>query len=360
MGERVRSSTVLGTGFIALDVVISSDAPDRRATWVGGTCGNVLSILSYLGWASYPLSRMNGDGAASRIREDLSECGVRLNFASLTPTANTPVVIHHIRRRRSGEVTHRFSVNCPDCGTRTPSYRPVTRVNAEAVADQLPAADVFFLDRVSRAALELAKAAARAGAVVVFEPSGLGDPGLFREALGLTDVLKYSRDRLGWLAETTDFDRHPVLEVETLGRQGLRYRARLSKGRDRKWRTLSAYQPWSVVDGAGAGDWCTAGILHSLGRGGRQELSDSTRDRLEEALRFGQAAGAWACGFEGARGGMYRHHGQVFEAHISALRAGEDEPRSSDPDSVMDAPTEPSVGWCQGCMSDREAPRSHR
>lgn len=47
---------------------------------------------------------------------------------------------------------------------------------------RLPAAEVFFFDRVSRGALQLAKASSERGAVVVFEPSGVGDPNLFREA----------------------------------------------------------------------------------------------------------------------------------------------------------------------------------
>ena len=41
---------VVGTGLVALDVVINSDVHRPPRLWAGGTCGNVLTILSYLGW----------------------------------------------------------------------------------------------------------------------------------------------------------------------------------------------------------------------------------------------------------------------------------------------------------------------
>ena len=350
--EEEPGGTVLGTGFIALDVVVSSRAPESRTTWAGGTCGNVLSILSYLGWSAYPLSRMNGDGAAARVRQDLTRCGVRLDFANLTPTASTPVVIHYINHRSSGTASHRFSVNCPDCGTRMPSYRPVTKVNAEAVSDQLPRADFFFLDRVSRAALILAELASRAGSIVVFEPSGVGEPALFREALAVAHVLKYSRDRLGWLAESNDFERDPLLEIETMGPDGLRYRSR-SDGKGRPWRALPSYRVRGVVDGAGAGDWCTAGILHKLRPGGRDSLEGATRGHMEEAIRFGQAAGAWACAFEGARGGMYQHPPSTFLDHISSLRSGRSEFRDAGPRQKLVSEAETAADWCAVCSPPR-------
>lgn len=343
-------STVLGTGFIALDVVLASSEPDRRTTWAGGTCGNVLSILSYLGWSAYPLSRMNGDGAASRVQRDLVRCGVRLDFVALTPSTSTPVVFHHIQRRPGGRVSHRFSVNCPDCGMRMPSYRPVRRDTAENVSDRLPHSQVFFLDRVSRAALILARQAADAGAMVVFEPSGLGDDGLFREALALAHVVKYSRDRLGWLSEDSNLSRSALLEIETLGADGLRYRAWGVAGARRGWQTLPSYKPWSLIDGAGAGDWCTAALLHTLAHGGAEALAATTQEGIEEALRVGQGAGAWACGFEGARGGMYQHDRAGFLKQLSALRAGDDPP--GDPAPRLLEPVEESpADWCQACSA---------
>ena len=40
----------------------------NRRTWVGGTCGSLLSTLAYLDWDAFPVARLNGDDASKRIR----------------------------------------------------------------------------------------------------------------------------------------------------------------------------------------------------------------------------------------------------------------------------------------------------
>src|SRR5262249_50866662 len=142
-------------------------------------------------------------------------------------------------------------------------------------AGRLPAARVFFFDRVSRGALLLARACAERGAVVVFEPSGVGDPELFREAWGLAHVVKYSHERLRDIADldlTRAQRKGILLEIETLGADGLRYRSRLPRARTKGWEILGAFAV-GVLDAAGSGDWCTAGVLDKLARGGLSGLN---------------------------------------------------------------------------------------
>src|SRR5689334_15732613 len=54
---------VFGTGLVALDVVITGSDHQRPLFRAGGTCGNVLTILSHLGWKACPVARLNGDPA---------------------------------------------------------------------------------------------------------------------------------------------------------------------------------------------------------------------------------------------------------------------------------------------------------
>ena len=85
----------------------------------------------------------------------------------------------------------------------------------------------FFFDRVSRGTLNLARASAESGALVVFEPSGVGEPRLFREAWSIAHVVKYSNDPLRDIADLHlgESERNGLLlEIETLGSDGLRYR----------------------------------------------------------------------------------------------------------------------------------------
>ena len=44
--------------------------------WAGGTCGNVLTALAYLGWRTLPVARLQPGAAADRIRQDLKAWGV--------------------------------------------------------------------------------------------------------------------------------------------------------------------------------------------------------------------------------------------------------------------------------------------
>ena len=107
---------VFGTGLIALDLVIGPDPETPVHSWAGGTCGNVLSILAYLGWDAYPIARMNGDVASERVCADMKRWGVHLDWAACAPTTHTPMIVQQIRRSRDGRSDHRFSWSCPRCG----------------------------------------------------------------------------------------------------------------------------------------------------------------------------------------------------------------------------------------------------
>lgn len=310
--------SVVGTGLIALDVIIDADDPQLSKRWAGGTCGNVLIILSYLGWDSYPVSRLNGETASGRVLRDLKKWNVHLDFAKSEPRVDTPIIIHKISRNVAGEAVHRFSLKCPHCGSWLPTYKAVTSSTAQRVATKIGSPKVFFLDRVSRGSLILAKASADKGALIVFEPAGIDDPRLFREALELTHVLKYSEERMHELQELKLRDR-PLLEIETLGQKGLRYRSKITSCKTNGWQRLDSYKVKQIKDTAGAGDWCTAGIIHQLGQGGFGKFQKITNTELQDALRFGQALAAWNCGFEGARGGMYEVAQKGFQLEVARI-----------------------------------------
>jgi fructokinase len=317
---------VVGTGLVALDVVITEDAAEAPRSFVGGTCGNVLTVLSYLGWKAAPVSRLGPGVASERVLEDLREWNVSTEFVSLKDDGSTPVIIERIGRTTSGEPYHTFSWRCPACGAHLPGYKPVLASVAQELSERLPDAQVYFFDRVSRGALLLAEACADRGALVVFEPSGVGDPDLFREAWCLAHVIKYSHERLRDIADL-DLGRSErdgvLLEIETLGAGGLRYRSRLPACKSRGWQTLDAF-PVDLRDAAGSGDCCTAGLLDKLARSGLAGLKKTSPEKLREGIRYGQALAAWNCGFTGARGGMYEVDESTFREQVARILAGSD------------------------------------
>lgn len=342
------NATIVGSGLISLDVVLNERREVAPKLWTGGTCGNVLTNLAYLGWQAYPVARLQSDAASRLIRRDLKRWNVDTRYLSLRPTTPTPIIVHRLRRTASGENFHSFSLNCPDCGAHLPSFRAIPIAATEHI--DVKGTKVFFADRVSPGIIALAEKFARAGALVVFEPSSVGDEALFDRMLKLVHVIKYSNERL---ADSPIQPRAAtLLEVQTFGKAGLRYRTRSGGKLAKSWTRCEAYEVGAPADAAGAGDWCTAGIIHLLGRKGLRGLHDLRAERLADAMRFGQALASWNCGFEGARGGMYEQTRTQFTESISAiLKAGV--VTASDSDLADHVSSRSRAGVCTDCRCRR-------
>ena len=121
-------AVVVGAGRLTLDVIVREAADQGEVapprSQAGGTCGNVLTNLAYLGWHSYPLMDLGDDDPGRRFTNDLSRWGVHLDLIRQSPTEQTPVIIHHIRYTGEGAV-HSFSSRCPFCNQRLRYFEPV-------------------------------------------------------------------------------------------------------------------------------------------------------------------------------------------------------------------------------------------
>ena len=343
---------VVGMGLLALDVVFGADDSGPPECFAGGTCGNVLTVLSFLGWWSDPVSRLGEGQAAELLVRDLRRWNVSEEFIWNDPKVKTPVVIERITRSERGEPRHRFSWRCPFCGEYLARYRPVVARAARDVISEMDDTAVFFFDRVSRGALVLAKACSDRGAVVVFEPSArVGERRLVQEALALADIVKYSGERvrdMGGLERGDGGGGRPVLEIETLGSAGLRYRSRLASAHDPGWVECAAIPALGPKDAAGAGDWCTAGLVDQLCRKGKRGLVGTTLEELRRAVEYGQALASWACGFEGARGGMYEVSRADLEERVERVLTGRKTGRC-DGQNVRREREEVVGGFCASC-----------
>ena len=120
-----RPPNVLGSGLLALDIVTSEVSREPARYWAGGTCGNVLIALSYLGWESQPVARLQTGTAAGRILRDLKKWGVSDRFVSVTDDGSTPVIVERIAEGAGGIPRHSFSWRCPMCGSQFPGFKPV-------------------------------------------------------------------------------------------------------------------------------------------------------------------------------------------------------------------------------------------
>lgn len=322
---------------------MSADTKQPPYHWAGGTCGNVLTILAYLGWSAFPIARLNAETSSLRVKNDMRNWGVRLDFVRLAPTTGVSVITQEISIKDDGTPSHKFHWrNCPKCGSWLPNYKPVTLRGTKVVKEKTKKGDLYFFDRTSPGALDLARHFKSLGALIFFEPSAKGDPRHFEEALKLADIVKYSDQRFASvLKKGTGIA--PFLELQTLGSRGLRYRF----AGKRSWSQLNAFEVDGIYDTCGSGDWTTAGIISQLCRGGLDGLFASSEEDVISALTYGQALGAWNCGFEGARGGMYQVDKRRFKKDISEILNGDSKFGRRSPNKSIAEHT--TSGYCPAC-----------
>jgi sugar/nucleoside kinase (ribokinase family) len=312
----------IGAGLVALDVILNGDPKTPPKIFAGGSCGNVLTILSFLEWRTYPIARLANNPASKELVDDLKSWKVNTLLVSRTSDGSTPIIIERIKKDKQGNPIHRFEFRNPEDGEYLPGYKPVLSKEVENLVKVSPVPKTFYFDRVNRASIELAKTYKDLGSFIFFEPSSISEPRLFEECLNICDVIKFSSDRIPNYSELYPKQRVP-LEIETAGKDGLRYRYGKSLS-SLKWTHLKPYKIGGFVDGAGAGDWCSAGVISRIGTSGSHVFRNLRKKKIEEALLFGQALGAVNCCFDGARGIMYNLSKSTIDDIVKRIKKHKD------------------------------------
>ncbi len=292
----------VGSGLIALDVIVNGNPSTPAKLCAGGSCGNVLAILAFLGWNSSPVARLSKNKASENLLSDFSNFNINTSLISCTDDGATPIIIHRILKDKEGNPKHKFEFRIPKTNVWLPSFKPVLASAVDEIISKQASSDVYYFDRISRSAINLAKYYKSTGALIVFEPSSYSDNKQFLECIQLADIFKFSDDRISNFSELFP---NPVcpLEIVTHGKQGLQYRMKFQK--DTNWVKIPSFKFDNIIDGAGAGDWCTAGIINELGINGSMSFNNASRDDIERALKIGQLFGGINCIFDGARGIAY-------------------------------------------------------
>lgn len=312
--------TIVGTGLVALDVLITNDCSNAE-TALGGSAGNVLAILGHLGWSSTPVAQLGMDEAAARIKGEFRKLGADTRFLLQSEQLSTPVVYQY--QAKNGH-SHEFSFHCPFCGLKRGFVPPSDDGTALSNLWEIGKPDVFYFDRVTPWALELAERYRKMGALIMFEPSTIGtDLNGFKRGIRAAHILKYADDRIADI-EGVDLSLVDV-EIQTHGKQGLQFRL---AGHPMTWHNLSAFDIPYIADTAGAGDWCTSGFLYALVGSifERQRGARLSTRRIKESLRFGQILAALNCMEKGARGLARRHPSERLIEIATSIRGGMSSP----------------------------------
>jgi len=296
----------VGAGLFALDqLLIGKDRVKANQQYAGGSCGNVIAILAYFDWSSYAVARLGTDRKAQRLINDLEWCRVKTEFVAKETTGVTPIIVLRIAEDSNGAYKSRFEWKDPQSGDWLPRYRPLPKAYANRITPQLPVANVFYFDRAEPSSLVLAAAMRKKGAAVFFEPSSCKDDSLFTACLAVSDVVKYSVDRIP-TPPRNPASKSPRLEIQTLGNDGLRYRLKMKTNLPGPWHGMPAIPTPDYRDTTGCGDWCSAGIIDQLCARGRRHFMRLSETAITNGIRFGQALATINCEHEGARGPMYQ------------------------------------------------------
>lgn len=309
-----KKPTCAGSGLIALDVILNGSPMTPAKFFAGGSCGNVLAILAYLNWDTYPIARLANDLAAKKLTTDLKKWDVKSKLISKSDDGSTPIIIHRILRDKFNKPTHRFEFRDPNNGQYLPSYKAVLSASVDDIVKKQSRVNFYYFDRINRSSIELAKTYKKAGAKIFFEPSSFGQSEkLWAECLDVADIIKFSSDRISDY-ENKYKDQKVPLEIITLGKEGLKYRFSKNK-RATVWKYIPAFNIPTLIDSAGAGDWCSAGVIQQLYKNNTTLNSKS----IIEILSYAQALGAINCMYEGARGIMYNMQPKMLEKLAKAL-----------------------------------------
>ncbi|MBD3267735.1 hypothetical protein GF373_13780 [bacterium] len=298
--QKITQPVIAGTGILTLDAVpvMKEDNADTYRLYAGGSALNVSMILQTMGWTAFPVGKIGPDRAGEYFLNDIAPFDVNRESILQNPGDATPVYI----QQQDGE-EHKFVRECPFCGYEFVHYQPLTMDEAKTITNRLPGRiDVFYLERVSPGAFQLARDSKEKGAFVFFEPNRVDDESLFLDCLRLADVYKYSRERLHETQAISDSISIP-LEIESQGKQGLQFRVHHGQTRG-DWNYIPAPAVPKFTDAAGAGDWLSAGFLNYVCKS--EEPFPFGTPLVTEALSAGQSTAVMNCAFESARGFLYQ------------------------------------------------------
>jgi sugar/nucleoside kinase (ribokinase family) len=251
--------TCLGVGTFPLDNLQEKNGKDVKTIYqhVGGTCGNVMSILAWMGWHTLPAARLDDSEAGLLIKADLESYGCDTRLVSNTPDGGTTIldIIH--KTGRDGKPKTAYMAHSPR-GGRFVNHRFWTLKQAQALFDSLEEMpDVFFFDRCAPGNILLAQLFHERGVLVYYEPNEPVDRNFLR-AVAASDIVKFSNEKHPDVSFTEGFT--DKLFIQTLNEKGLRFKLR-AEG----WITIPPEHNPHAVDGEGAGDWTTSAFINEMG-----------------------------------------------------------------------------------------------
>jgi sugar/nucleoside kinase (ribokinase family) len=298
----------LGTGLLTLDLVYRFGDPKPHAV-SGGSCGNVMTILSKDGWDATPACHIGNDVAGAIVRSDLERFGVNTTLLKHSYDVQTPVILEFIKKN-GGQYHHEFRRTCHKSSRKLPRYTAIHGSHYTRLLSELEHFDVYYFDRLNEVNLRIAQSFNKLGKIVFFEPQHIENNAMFDEALLYVDILKVSSEQVPQ-EDFSRFQSRPTLTIQTRGKAGVSYWLSSHVGNFECH--IEAQRVNRIKDASGCGDWLSASLINKLCGFGKKHLSTMQPFQIEDAIRYGQLRSTKNLKQWGARGGMYGHYS--FKSH---------------------------------------------
>ena len=288
--------TCLGAGTFPLDNLQEKNGKDVNIIYqhVGGTAGNVMTILAWYGWHTLPAARLDNSEVGFFLKADMEAYGCDTHLVSNTSDGGTTIldIIH--KTGRDGKPKTAYIAHSPR-GGRFVNHRFWTLKQARELYDSLKKMpDVFFFDRCAPGNILLTQLFHKHGVLVYYEPNERVDRNFLR-AVEVSDIVKFSNEKHADVSFTEGYT--DKLFVQTLNQDGLRYRLR-----NGEWKNLAPVWNPNAKDGDGAGDWTSSTFIHVLGQHGLPRINDLMISVLEDCLMEAQRVASESISYIGAKG----------------------------------------------------------
>ena len=283
--------TIIGTGIFNLDTIVVREYPEWPAMRpfvekevlqeVGGTCGNVMCMLSWMGWDARPIASLDDSEEGRKITKDLKHYDCDCRYVTNTPEGGTTMLRCTHKKTVDGKRSMSVRAGSPG-GSRFPKRHFLrARDEAPVFMDQLiEVPSVFFFDDPAAGHRYLAREMKRKGCqLVYFEPSKVATNADF-ESIRVSDVIKFSDENVPDVSFTELFP--DKVFIQTMGPKGVRY-----KYKGRPWEVVEALPVREVVDTEGAGDCFTATFINAVAESGLtlSNIPAAIREAMENASR---------------------------------------------------------------------------
>ena len=324
--EQAAGKTCMGTGNYSFDIITQQEYPNGFVVGkrnkseekiltmeIGNTCGNVMTMLPYLGVKTFPVAKFDMSPQGYQMKRDMKGYGADVRFVSNTMGGATTILrcVHKLDNEGKPTMGHKGSTaGKPWNG---PSARPARKYisNKGGEVDTMVESmdftpDVFFFDIAMAGHRVLAECLREKGTLIYFECDSDGHRiedekrrqaayRAFLRCVEASDVVKMSGEHIQDLSFADAYQ--DKLFIQTLGAEGLRFK--LGGG---EWIKLAPIVNPDYKDYEGAGDWTSSTLIAALCSRNLLKVKDMTEEAVKEVLTMAQKMASYSVGFYGSKG----------------------------------------------------------